>query len=176
MAENNLAKPTDIGFTTFQHASGTFTACICLAAWLPFAEELGLARGLIQHNLDIIQLTGDAQAAAGTHRRGGAFDVRQDSDEWVELFREMGAPASWRRNSGAFEHSPHAHGVLNGCPHNGLVAYQLKAQEEGFNGLGPEGHGGPDPHPAPTVRRSWIEGITWAQEQLAGLAQGGGGM
>jgi hypothetical protein len=134
-----------------------------MAAWLPVAEQLGLSRGLIKHNLDIIQLTGDAPASKGTHRRGGAFDLQQRSDAWVEIFRQMGAPASWRRDTGVFASNQHLHGVLNGCPHNQPVAYQLEAQRKGKNGLNPSGR---DPSPSPTPRRTWQQGIVWAQRQL----------
>ncbi|MGW5241503.1 hypothetical protein ACWEOW_21415 [Monashia sp. NPDC004114] len=162
-----LAKPSDKGFVRFVHPSGTFTACTCMAKWLPVAEQLGLSRGLIKHNLDIIQLTGDAPASKGTHRRGGAFDLHQRSDAWVQIFREMGAPAAWRRDTGVFASNQHLHGVLNGCPHNQPVAYQLEAQRKGKNGLNPSSR---DPSPSPTPRRTWQEGIIWARKQMGGAA------
>ncbi|KRB46535.1 hypothetical protein [Terrabacter sp. Root181] len=163
MVTFDLAKPSDKGFVRFVHPSGTFTTCSCMAQWLPVAEQLGLMRGLIKHNLDIIQLTGDAPASKGTHRRGGAFDIKQRSDAWVAIFRQMGAPASWRRDTGVFANNQHLHGVLNGCSHNLPVRYQLEAQRKGKNGLNPSSR---DPSPSPTPRRTWREGIAWAQQQL----------
>ena len=168
MAKFDLARASDKGFTQLVHPSGTFVTCTCMAQWLPVAEELGLSRRLIKHNLDIVQLTGDAPASAGTHCRGGAFDVKQRTDDWVEIFREMGAPASWRRDTGKFVRNQHLHGVLNGCPHNQPVRYQLEAQRRGKNGLNPSSR---DPSPSPRTRRTWKEGIVWARHQLGQQAQ-----
>ncbi len=156
------ATPDTEGFTTFRGV----TACTCLAKWLPVYERVLLARGLIMFNIDIWQLTGDASASACTHRWGGAFDIFQTEPEHVAVAREMGAPATWIRLKGPDFTRTHTHGVLNGCVHNKPARYQLDAQAAGFNGLGTLGEGGPDPHPGPSERRTWDEGITWAEAEI----------
>lgn len=143
-------------------------ACPCLAEWLPFYEKELLRRGIIKHNVDIFQLIGGAAASAGTHSKGGAYDVAQVSDQAILVAREMGA-AAWHRlpnwdGKGGMEHQ---HGVLNGCPHNGPAAYQINAYKAGFNGLGLNGAGGKDTGPRVLPLRTWVQGIEWAKGQGA---------
>jgi hypothetical protein len=138
--------------------------CPCLKRWLPIFEKELLRRGLIKHNIDIYQLIGNAAASAGTHSRGGAFDIAQFSDAQLRVARDMGADATWHRGPPSF--SPqHAHGVLRGCPHNWPVAYQIGAVDDGYNGLGTGGRGGPDDGPRPLSHRTWKQGIKWAKQQ-----------
>lgn len=139
-------------------------ACPCLAKWLPVYEAELLRRGLIKQSLDIYQLIGGAAASAGTHTKGGAYDVAQVSDLEIKIAREMGA-AAWHRpknwdGAGGIEHH---HGVLNGCPHNSPARYQISAYLAGYNGLGHLGHGAPDNGPHVMPLRTWQSGITWAK-------------
>lgn len=141
-------------------------ACPCLAEWLPVYEAELLRRGIVKHNIDIYQLIGGAAASAGTHTKGGAYDVAQVTTEAIEVAREMGA-AAWHRpknwdNAGGIEHH---HGVLNGCPHNTPARYQIDAYKLGFNGLGRLGHGAADNGPRVMPLRTWKAGITWAKNQ-----------
>jgi hypothetical protein len=144
-------------------------ACPCLAAWLPVYEAELRRRGLIKHSIDIYQLIGGAAASAGTHTRGGAYDLAQVSDLEIKIAREMGA-AAWHRpagwdSPGSIEHQ---HGVLNGCPHNTPARYQISAYLSGYNGLGRLGHGGRDTGPRVVPLRTWQEGIVWATALQAG--------
>jgi hypothetical protein len=133
--------------------------------WLPVYEALLLARGIIREQLDVTQLVGRAKASAGTHAGGGAYDVLQDSDEAVQLAREMGA-AAWRRGAPAFD-VEHQHGVLNGCEHNAPARYQIDALRAGYNGLGRAGRGGTDTGPDyHQPLRTWRDGIEWALAQM----------
>lgn len=137
--------------------------CSCLAKWLPAYEAELLRRGVIQHSLDVYQLTGKAKASAGTHAGGGAFDTGQYSRTALEVARQMGADATWhRRKSQGFD-VDHAHGVLRGCPHNGPARYQIAAVDAGFNGLGAGGRGGRDDGPRPLSKRTWREGLVWVK-------------
>lgn len=142
------------------------TACPCLAAWLPVYEKELLRRGVIKKNIDIYQLIGGASASAGTHAKGGAFDILQSSTEAVYVARQMGADATWRRTP-AQGFSYHAHGVLRGCPHNYPARYQIDAVDDGYNGLGKGGRGGKDDGYRPLSHRSWKQGIEWAKKQQA---------
>lgn len=141
-----------------------FPACECLAEWLPVFERRLLALGVIRHNIDIAQLIGGAKASAGTHSQGGAFDIWQHDPVTIATARQMGADATWARTA-AQGFSPHAHGVLRGCPHNAPARYQISAVDAGFNGLGAGGRGGVDDGPRPLSRRTWREGIAWANQQ-----------
>lgn len=153
--------------------------CECLAKWLDAAERLGLARGLIKFNLDIVQLTGGNPLSGGTHTKGGAADLKQNSNAWIALYREMGA-AAWRRDGPDWEGNEHCHLILIGCEHNGPGEYQVIACKRGYNGLGKAtsgpyagqwGYGGKDPHPAPKTWRTWSQGIAWAEAQIKTLTQ-----
>lgn len=141
-----------------------FRACPCLARWLPWYERELLRRGVIKKNIDIFQLIGDAPASAGTHSRGGAFDIAQTSDEAILVARQMGADATWHRSK-AQGFTEHAHGVLRGCPHNGPVVYQIHAVDDGYNGLGKGGRDGKDDGPRPLSGRTWKQGIRWSKKQ-----------
>jgi endonuclease/exonuclease/phosphatase family metal-dependent hydrolase len=142
-----------------------FPACECLAEWLPWVEKLQIHRRIIQHNLDLFQLIGSASASANTHKTGGAFDVAQSSWSALQVYRQAGADASWRRTP-AQGFTPHAHGVLRGCPHNLPARYQITAVDAGYNGLGSGGHGGRDDGPRPLSKRTWQQGIDWVKGQL----------
>src|SRR5687768_5219982 len=94
-----------------------YTACECLAEWLPVYEAELQRRGILNGRLRIYQLIGGAKASGGTHSTGGAFDLLDmpgDKDVW--LARQMGADATWSRrynwdNRGGMAHM---HGVLTG--------------------------------------------------------------
>ena len=134
-------------------------ACDCLARWLPAYEAELQARGILEGPLHIYQLIGGAAASAGTHSTGGAFDLTDlpgDRDVWVA--RQMGADATWARGAPFI---PHLHGVLRGCPHNGPARYQIDAVDDGYNGLGTGGRGGPDDGPRPLMGRTWQQGVAW---------------
>ena len=138
-------------------------ACPCLAEWLPVFEAELLRRGVIKHSIDIAQLIGGADASAGTHSMGGAFDIWQHDPVTVEVARQMGA-ATWARTTGSFANNRHTHGVLNECPHNGPARYQIGALAAGYDGLGYAGRGSSDPGPGPRLLRTWREGIAWAKQ------------
>lgn len=142
-----------------------FTACECLAEWLPWVEKLMLHRKIIQYNIDIFQLIGGASASAGTHRTGGAADLAQCSWGALEIYRQAGADAAWRRTP-AQGFTLHAHLVLRGCPHNLPARYQIAAVDAGYNGLGAGGRGGRDDGPRPLSKRTWQQGIEWIKGQL----------
>jgi endonuclease/exonuclease/phosphatase family metal-dependent hydrolase len=142
-----------------------FTACESLAEWLPWVEKLMLHRRIIQHNIDIFQLIGNASASATTHSKGGAFDVLQATWGALEIYRQAGADASWRRTP-AQGFTLHAHGVLRGCPHNSPARYQMDAVDDGYNGLGLGGRSGRDDGPRPLSKRTWQQGIEWIKGQL----------
>lgn len=137
-------------------------ACPCLVEWLPVFEAELLRRGVIRESIDIAQLIGGADASAGTHSKGGAFDIWQYDDVTVWVARQMGAPATWARTTGSFAFSRHAHGVLKGCPHNGPARYQIDEVFAGGDGLVGSS---PDPGPRPIPDRTWREGIEWAKAQ-----------
>lgn len=141
-----------------------FSACPCLATWLPVFERVLIARGVVRESIDIAQLIGGAEASGGTHASGGAFDIWQHDPITQQVAREMGA-AAWNRIPPWWTGSPHTHGVLNGCPHNAPARYQITALANDGNGLGKGGMGGSDYGPGPRHLRTWREGITWAQAQ-----------
>jgi hypothetical protein len=143
-----------------------FPACPCLAEWLPVFEAELIRRGVIRDSIDIAQLIGDADASAGVHSEGGAFDIWQTDDVTVWVARQMGADATWARTTGSFATNRHTHGVLTGCPHNGPARYQI--DEVRANGDGLLGSA-PDPGPRPLSGRTWREGIAWAHQQEANM-------
>lgn len=140
-------------------------ACPCLAKWLPVYEKELLRRGVIKHNIDIYQLIGQIGSSAGTHSKGGAFDIAQTTTKAVYVARQMGADATWHRpyNWDGRGGISHTHGVLRGCPHNSPARYQITAVDAGYNGLGTGGRGGRDYGPRPLSHRTWQQGIAWAQ-------------
>jgi len=148
-----------------------------MVRWLDAAERLGIARGLIKFNLDIVQLTGGNPLSGGTHTKGGAADLKQNSNAWIALYREMGA-AAWRRDGPDWKGNEHAHLILVGCPHNSPGDYQVTACKRGYDGLGKAtsgtyagmwGYGKKDIHPQPSTWRTWSQGIAWAEAQIKTL-------
>lgn len=140
-------------------------ACPCLTEWLPWYEKMLLQAGVIKHNIDIAQLIGGAAASAGTHTKGGAFDLWQTQPKAIALARKGGADPDWHRTpTQGFAH--HQHGVLRGCPHNTPARYQVAAVDAGYNGLGANGHGAKDDGPRPLSGRTYKQGIAWMKEQL----------
>ena len=136
--------------------------CDCLATWLPVYERELLDRGLIKVQLDVYQLIGGAAASAGTHATGGAFDIGQYSTEALRVARQMGA-MTWARGLPAFS-TPHAHGVLKGCPHAAASAQRQVVEGE----AGGDGLVGSAPDDGPRVGilwplRTYSEGIRWAK-------------
>ena len=176
MGGTSLPTTSTPGYTAYIDAYGKkWTACKCLAQWLPVYEQLLKAKGLIKSCIDVWQLTGAATASAGTHSQGGVYDLLfQTNDQCVIAAREMGAPAAWRRDVTPTSswRKTHQHGVLLGCPHNDTTAeYQIVAQRAGYNGLGTNGRLGPDPLKGyPKTYRTWEQGIAWAKAQIAALA------
>lgn len=172
MGGSSLPTAHTPGYTLYQER----VACTCLATWLDTAERLGLARGLIKFCLDIVQLTGGYKLSGNTHSQGGAADLKQRTDEWIEIYREMGA-AAWRRDGPDWEGNEHCHLIIP-CPHNTPAAYQLTACKRGYNGLGKAtsgpyagqwGYGGRDPHRAPSKWRTYSAGLAWAEAEIAKL-------
>lgn len=157
-------------YFTDKNTGKRYVACYHVIRFLTAAEKLGLARGLIKVGLDIVQLTGGAEASANTHALGAAFDVKQISDAWVRIFRQMGS-AYWPRTGDAWVGNIHGHGVLD-CAHDANCAYQYTAYWRGYSGLGQAktgpyagmwGYGSKDPDPwRPSIRRTVDEGIAWA--------------
>lgn len=139
-------------------------ACPCQAAWLPVFERNAQRLGLISGPLTIYQLIGNAPDSAGVHATGGAADW-ETHDGLVRLARDMGADATWHRVAGQAGPTDHTHSVLRGCIHNTPARYQIAAVDNGFNGLGAAGQGGPDDGPRPLSLRTFSEGIQWALQQ-----------
>ena len=146
-------------------------ACEHLASWLVAFDALQVARG--RGHVTYFQTVGGADASAGTHLCGSAWDMAYTSDAAIADAREMGA-AIWHRRPG-FNGWPssgadHVHGVI-GCGDNACNGYQITAYWMGYNGLGLNGVGAGDPLPKPATRRTWQEGIAWAQAQINGTTQ-----
>jgi hypothetical protein len=141
-------------------------ACECLAEWIPYFEAELKARGLIKVSVDIAQLIGTAEASASTHSKGGAIDIWQTNPRVSKIARQMGC-IMWPRTTGSFAKNKHSHGVLRGCPHNGPARYQITAADAGYNGLGKNGRGGPDPKNLHAVlnKRTWKQGIEWHKRE-----------
>lgn len=145
-----------------------FPACTCLATWLPVYERMLRFRGVLKadESLRLYQLIGGAKASGGTHASGGAFDITDLVGNLdVKIARQMGADATWARTK-AQGFTPHLHGVLRGCPHNGPARYQIDAVDAGFNGLGKGGRGAADDGPRPLSKRDWRAGIEWAEKEM----------
>jgi hypothetical protein len=142
-------------------------ACPCQAEWLPAFEHEAQRRGILAGPLPIAQLIGGAPASGGTHVAGGAADWSH-VDGLVWLARQMGADATWFRpelfRDGVRVWPEHDHSVLRGCAHNEPARYQIDAVDDGFDGLGAGGRGGPDDGPRPLSLRTWREGIAWARQ------------
>lgn len=146
--------------------------CPCLAAWWPLVTRLAVMRGIVRKTLDVTQggyNRGGVAASAGTHDGGGVLDLVQVSDATIRLLREAGAAAWHRTPAQGFSH--HTHLVLIGCPHvSSGAAHQVAEYRAGRNGLAGRGR---DDGPRVTIR-TWREGITWMQSQLAVPAATGG--
>jgi hypothetical protein len=172
------------GYGTITRGGRTFVGCDCIIAFLLAGERLGLAKGLIKKELDIVQLTGDAAASGNVHRLGAAFDVLQFTAPWVIIWREMGS-SFWPRldpnptkAGDLWDNNEHGHGGIT-CPHDDLIAYQMVAYKRGYSGLGKAssgtyagqwGYGSLDPNRyRPKVYRTWREGIAWADAQVAAI-------
>lgn len=140
-------------------------ACECLAKWLPVYERELQETGNLVGTLRIFQLIGDAAASGNTHLPGGAYDVTDGTPSQADVLigRQMGA-AEWLRQPPTFS-TLHRHGVLRGCPHNAGGRYQIGALDDGFNGLGKGGRGGPDDGPRNFEVRTWQDGIAWAKKR-----------
>jgi len=148
--------------------------CACLKAWLPVYQDALLAAGVIKRGLDVWQTIGGAPASGGTHVSGQCVDTAQTSTKAIRIARDMGADASWFRpenwdNSGG---GAHAHLNLRGCPHGSASADRQytsvhQGVDHGKNGLA---NGAPDPGPKPLSKRTWAQGITYAEEHLMALS------
>lgn len=146
-------------YTTFRRHK----CCVCLAEWLPVLEREAVRRGILKRNIDIAQLTGTSVgASAGTHAKGGVFDLWNYSPAFIRLCRDMGADATWHRRRSQGPWSPHAHGVLTGCPHNSPARYQIDEVRNNQNGLVGNAR---DDGPRPLSGRTWKQGIEWAKAQ-----------
>ena len=142
-------------------------ACTHLAEWLVTYDALQVARG--RGHVTYYQTMGGADASAGTHNCGSAWDMAWLGDAAIADAREMGA-AQWHRipgrngwpNSGA----DHCHGLIR-CGDNGCNDYQYAAWLLGYNGLGLNGVGAGDPLPRPVNIRTWQQGVIWAHAEIA---------
>ncbi len=143
-------------------------ACVHLAEWLQVYDALQVARG--RGHVTYYQTMGGADASAGTHLCGSAWDMAYTGDAPIMDAREMGAAdwprlhsLGWPANLGE-----HVHGLIS-CGDNSCNAYQYTAYWLGCNGLGLNGQGGTDPLPKPSQRRTWQDGIAWAKAEIARL-------
>ena len=143
-------------------------ACPHMAQWWPVFTALVKQR--FGASLEILQAAGSYSKSGATHVEGTSIDWRT----WrftpavvngiVALAREMGARATWYRTK-AQGFDPHVHMALD-CPCRSGADYQTAAVDAGYNGLGKNGRGGKDTHPAPSTRRDYKAGIAWATKQL----------
>ena len=143
-------------------------ACPHMAQWWPVFTALVKQR--FGASLEILQAAGSYSKSGATHVEGTSVDWRT----WrftpavvngiVALAREMGARATWYRTK-AQGFDPHVHMALD-CPCRSGADYQTAAVDAGYNGLGKNGRGGKDTHPAPSTRRDYKAGIAWATKQL----------
>lgn len=143
-------------------------ACPHMAQWWPVFTAL--VKDRFDVSLEILQAAGSYSKSGATHVEGTSVDWRT----WrftlavvngiVALAREMGARATWYRTK-AQGFDPHVHMALD-CPCRSGADYQTAAVDAGYNGLGKNGRGGKDTHPAPSTRRDYKAGIAWANQQL----------
>lgn len=171
-----LAKPAPKPAPPKETTMPTFRgrpACTCLVAWLPVYESALRAAGIIHESIDIYQLIGTSSKSAGTHSKGGAYDIAQRSREAIRVARNMGAaafdrPPNWDHAGGG----AHQHGVLVGCPHNSPARYQIDALNAGYNGLGRGGRGGRDTGPRAGLfpLKTWQAGIKQSQGDWSTMA------
>ena len=145
-------------------------ACTHLAEWLVAYDALQVARG--RGHVTYYQTMGGADASAGTHNCGSAWDMAWMGDAAIMDAREMGA-AQWHRipgrNGWPSSGTDHGHGLIR-CGDNGCNDYQYAAWLNGWNGLGLGGQGAGDPLPKPVSLRTWQQGIIWAHAEIARLA------
>ena len=142
-------------------------ACPHLAAWLKVYDALQVARG--RGHVVYYQTMGGADASAGTHNCGSAWDMQYTGSAPIMDAREMGA-ADWPRlHSNGWVGTEHVHGLIR-CGDNGCNGYQYTAWLSGHNGLGLNGVGAGDSLPKPSVIRTWQQGIAWAQAEIARLS------
>lgn len=159
------ADTPEYGYYIAKTANGylvKLVGCDCLLAWLPVLNDFLIFKRLLPYGskpLWVEQLTGGEPDSAGTHLLGGVFDLGYSDTRIAMVCREMGAPATWVRYIPRFE-IDHTHGVLSGCKHNTLAAYQIKEQLAGGDGLVGTY---PDPLPDPSVYRTWKQGIAYAK-------------
>jgi len=141
-------------------------ACVHLAQWLEVYDALQVARG--RGHVVYYQTVGGADASAGTHLCGSAWDMAYVSDAAIMDAREMGA-ADWHRipgyNGWPSSGANHVHGLIL-CGDNACNGYQYTAWLSGHNGLGLNGVGAGDTLPRPAKIRTWQQGIAWAQAQM----------
>lgn len=141
-------------------------ACVCLAEWIPVFEKVLIKDKVINKNVDIAQLTGNAGASAGTHSKGGAadfWDLVKSIWRFLVIARQMGADATWHRTPKQGFNPPHFHLVLRGCPHNSPARYQITEVDNNQNGLVGSAR---DDGPRPLSKRTWREGLAWAKKYL----------
>ena len=141
-------------------------ACTHLAEWLVAYDALQVARG--RGHVTYYQTMGGADASAGTHNCGSAWDMAWMGDAAIMDAREMGA-AQWHRipgrNGWPSSGADHCHGLIR-CGDNGCNDYQYAAWLLGYNGLGLNGVGAGDLLPRPNIR-TWQQGVTWAHAEIA---------
>lgn len=144
--------------------------CQHLAQWWTLFTRLQSLRGRIKTCMDIVQAYGFSSKSGGTHAQGTAVDITQMDAGIVADAREAGARATWLRGEdyGQSTMADHTHLALD-CPCIAGSDYQLAAADAGFNGLGLNGRGGRDYHPAPKVRRDWASGMAWMRAEIARL-------
>lgn len=144
-------------------------ACTHLAEWLVAYDALQVARG--RGHVTYYQTMGGADASAGTHNCGSAWDMAWMGDAAIMDAREMGA-AQWHRipgrNGWPSSGADHCHGLIS-CGDNACNGYQYAAWLNGYNGLGLNGVGAGDPLPLPVNLRTWQQGIIWAHAEIARL-------
>jgi hypothetical protein len=143
-------------------------ACAHLAQWLEVYDALQVARG--RGHVTYYQTMGGADASAGTHLCGSAWDMSYRGNDPIMDAREMGAAVWPRLHSLGWPASQgeHVHGLIR-CGDNSCNGYQYSAYLSGCNGLGLNGVGGTDPLPKPSTIRSWQDGIAWAKAEIVRL-------
>lgn len=159
-----MALPTAAtpGFTYFYtYGVAPNVACVHVATWWGLFRRLCIKRGLG----DPVpwQATGADERSAGSHIPGAAIDWGGISRARAMLAREAGAVA-WPRD---WDGNEHTHAVIS-CSHiSEYAAYQRTACIVfRRNGLGYKGMAGPDPLPAPSVWRSYQQGLDWMRAEL----------
>lgn len=135
-------------------------ACGCQVQAAPMIEDkLGRRPRLYQGSYSF------ADASAGTHSRGGAWDTywsEVDTDREVLAWRECGTTMSPRPAMSPL----HGHGILIGCPHvSAAAARQVVDHRAGRNGLANRGR---DRYPRPRLLLTWRQALgRWRAQQAA---------